>query len=477
MRGTITWRRAARATVVLAAIALPAAVLAQPLALDLEAAVARALAENPALRAVEEQRRQVAGGIREARADAFPQLDAVSYWSRSRNPSLLNSPDFRDIIDQFPGGSFEPREQELWAAAFEVTQTLYSGGKISAAIDLAEVASTIVEARVRAARLDAATAVAEGFFSTLAARRAAEILELQQAARVRNLEVVDARLEIGEATRLESLRAAASLAEVAPERERLLGDEAVAEARLASLLGLPRDSRLDLAFADGELPALPPLDELVAAAVGRRPELEELALEMRTFDLRQRITRAESKPQVDFDGRYGHTSRLPEDIADSLFADWALLVNLRWSLFDGGRRQGILDQLESEQQQARWQLEDLRRQVEVGVEEAAAAYRAARARHRAALASAAAAEEARRVAFESWQEGVALQSDLLDAQEQEAAAQLAAVAALYDARIAAARLARAVGALPTEPWLLDPSDDPTLRDGAGDASAAAGASR
>lgn len=45
---------------------------------------------------------------------------------------------------------------------------------------------------------------------------------------------------------------------------------------------------------------------------------------------------------------------------------------------------------------------------------------------------------------------MALQTDWLDAQRQETEAEIAAVDAYYDARRQAARLARAVGAYPTE---------------------------
>ncbi len=81
-----------------------------------------------------------------------------------------------------------------------------------------------------------------------------------------------------------------------------------------------------------------------------------------------------------------------------------------------------------------------------------AEYRTARARCESSAVAAAAAREARRVARESYEQGVALLTDLLDAQRQEAEAQLLEVEAFYDARIQAARLARALGQLPTEEW-------------------------
>src|SRR5690606_17186002 len=119
---------------------------------------------NPVLAAVAETRRQVAGGIREARADAFPQIALVSSWSQSRSPSLLNSPEFGEILDQFPGASFEPATQELTRAVVEVTQPIWTFGKVGAAIDLAELAASVAEERVTTAELDTAQAVAETYY-------------------------------------------------------------------------------------------------------------------------------------------------------------------------------------------------------------------------------------------------------------------------------------------------------------------------
>ena len=64
--------------------------------------------------------------------------------------------------------------------------------------------------------------------------------------------------------------------------------------------------------------------------------------------------------------------------------------------------------------------------------------------------AAAAAREAARVALESYREGAAIQSDLLDAQEEEIQAEFVRVDAVYESWIKAARLLRAVGRLPTQ---------------------------
>ena len=66
--------------------------------LDLPRVVELALAQNPALMAEAERQAEVAGGVDEAAADAWPQLDLVGSWSRARDPAFLNSPDFEDMI-------------------------------------------------------------------------------------------------------------------------------------------------------------------------------------------------------------------------------------------------------------------------------------------------------------------------------------------------------------------------------------------
>jgi outer membrane protein TolC len=99
---------------------------------------------------------------------------------------------------------------------------------------------------------------------------------------------------------------------------------------------------------------------------------------------------------------------------------------------------------------ARAAARDLEAEIRQQVEEARIDYQTAVARFRAAAVAAAAAREAARVARESYEEGVALQADWLDAQRQETETGILVVEAYYDARQEAARLARAVGTLPSE---------------------------
>ena len=443
------------AATTLAATALAAAALVAPAAavrLDLEQAVDAALAGNPALAAVAETRRQLAGAVAEARADAFPQLSLASSWGQSRSPALLNSPDFEEILGQFPGASFEPRTQELSRAMVEVKQTVWNFGKVGAAIELARIASRAAEAQIDTARLDTAFETAQAYFQVLAARDGLTTLQADREFRRRDLERVRALLEIGEATELERLRAEAALAEVEPEVALREGQVTVAENSLRRLLALPAGEPLELAGAPGTLPDPPELDRLVELGLATRPELADLAYQVQAREKQKTVTRADGLPQIDFAGSWGREVRRIENFDDPLYSTWSFGVSLRWSLLDGGRRRGQVAQVESQRQQTALRLEDLRARVRLEVGQQLSDYRTARARSVSAAAATAVAQEALRVARESYEQGIVNQTDLLDAQSRATLADTVAIATHYEALIQASRLARAVGRLATAPW-------------------------
>jgi outer membrane protein len=221
---------------------------------------------------------------------------------------------------------------------------------------------------------------------------------------------------------------------------------------LRRVLALPPDEPLELAAATADLPAPPPRAALAARALAGRSELRDLALQERVYTVRQEILRADGKPRVDLDGYWGREVRLFDNYGDPLYDAWAFTVGARWEFFDGGRRRGQIAQLESQRQQVALQRQDLEAAIRLEVDHARSDYETARARAAAANLAAEVSREAVRVARASYEEGVATQTDLLDAQSRAAAAEVLAVEAFYDALVAAARLSRVAGITPTTRW-------------------------
>ena len=435
--------------IVLAFLVVPYFASEQP-PLDLTRAIELALARNPGLRAEIERRAEVEGGVDEVAADAWPQIDLVGSWSRRRNPAFLNSPDFADFVEQFP--DFEPGEQELWEVGVELTQTLYSGGKVRAAVDLAKLVVDITDAQIGTVELETALAAAEAYYRVLQAREALATVEIQLEARRRSLEVVEVRHELGAATQLELLRARSALAAVEPAVASIRGQVDVQRARLRVILGLGPEATIEVVPAAGELPDPPNFSDLAHLARELRPELKDLHLQSEALERQRVVTAADGRPQVELLGIYGRQVRLVDDFGNPLFDNWLVSLGVTWSLFDGGRRKGELAQVESRRRQLDWQLRDLENEIGREIEEALVEYRTSRQRQRSAEVAAQAAREAARVALESYREGAAIQADLLDAQEQEIQAEFVRLDAFYEGWIKAAQLLRAVGRLPTETW-------------------------
>jgi outer membrane protein TolC len=442
-----------------------------PAKLTLEQTVDLALAQNPALQAIIERRLEVAAGVREARADAFPQVALVTAWTASLNPSLLNSRDFEEFLENFPGGGrFRPRPQELFNLALELRQALFTWGKVGAAIDLARLVEGFTEAEIETARLETALAAAEAYYGLLAASQQLAIVEIQAQVREESLAVVEARYEMGDATRLELLRSQAALAGVAPAVARIRGLVEVARSGLRVVLGFEAGSPLEVLPVQTGLQAAASFARSFETACQRRPELAGLQLQGQALGKQKAITRAGGRPQINLNAAYGREARIPANLSEPLFASWAVVLGMRWELFEGGRRRAQLARFESQQRQLEWQYRDLLNRVALEVEQALAEYRTAQERWRSAEFSAQAAREARRVARENYAEGVALHTALLDAQERETEAEVLLVDAYYDALINAARLSRALGLVPTADWDQVATLEATATENAGDDS-------
>lgn len=428
------------------------AVVPRPLpeVLDLDSVIRLALERNPTLKSVEAQQDEANAAIREAWADVYPQFDLSAGWNQNRNPSLLNSPDFDDIIEQFPG--FSPSVQELYSWSIGLSQPLYKAGKIGAAVKLAKLVSQITEALIHTAQLDAGLIASEAYFRVLETREGLETIEIQLQARQASLEVAQTRYDLGDATELELLQAKAALAELTPAIDSARGAVRVALIDLQAVLDLPDDYPLIVEEFDEELPDLPSYEGALEHAFENRPEFTDLELRVEALDKQKRITRADGYPQFDLAGAYGHTARETSDLTNGQFKDWFIGIGLSWSFFDGGRRHAQVAQLDSQQDQLEWQIAALFNQVKQQVESAITEYEAALSRWDAAEISAQVAREANRVAQENYAEGVALQAELLTAQEREISAEVVRVQSYYSARISAARLARAVGMQADQVW-------------------------
>ena len=120
-------------------------------------------------------------------------------------------------------------------------------------------------------------------------------------------------------------------------------------------------------------------------------------------------------------------------------------VNVTWSLWDGGRTRGAKAEAAAVAGAARSRAADFDRQLEFEVRQRQLELDSSRAAIAVAADGVRAAQEARRVVGERFAAGVATSTEVLDAESDLLQAELSRTRALANARLAEARLARAVG--------------------------------
>ena len=186
---------------------------------------------------------------------------------------------------------------------------------------------------------------------------------------------------------------------------------------------------------------------LVAEARTQRPERR--ALEDRLTGARARIDAAASgsRPQVAVNGGYDYARPNPHIFprADEWNDSWDASVNVTWSIWDGGRVKADRAEATATARAAEARVGDFDRQLSFEVQQRLLEVQSSRAEIVAATAGVRAATEARRVVNERFAAGVATATDVLDGETALLQAELDRTRALASARLADARLERAVG--------------------------------
>jgi multidrug efflux system outer membrane protein len=398
----------------------------------LEETIRLAIERNPIHLSVLEQEEERRAAIREVKASAYPSITFSSSYSRTRSPSLLNSKDFESFLEQFPEG-FSPSVQPMHTLNVEINQPIYTFGRIKSAVELAKVVQREVEARTWTSRLDVAHTAGISHIAIVTAIKNRDMLRQDREVRQETLQLVERRYQLGEATKLEWLRAKATLAELQPAVLQAEHDVVLAELALKKLLNLPLDRELSVALT------LPSVSEEMTregnTTLAPRPELLELQEQINSLQQQATIQRSFGLPSLDFRANYGREALYLENVLKTDFRNWNAAVEFSWHVYDGGERKAKIAQIQAQIRQLTLRQQDLIYQIKLEVTQARKTYQTALAELHAAKTGAAVSAEAFHVAELSYREGVALHNDLLDAQQQA----LSANTAVLQAELAVAR--------------------------------------
>jgi outer membrane protein TolC len=214
------------------------------------------------------------------------------------------------------------------------------------------------------------------------------------------------------------------------------------------LVGLAEEAPFELSDRiDTPTAASAEINALVEAARANRAERKALASRVEGFSDRLTAAQAGRAPLISTVGGYDVARPNPKIFPRQAVwkPSWDLGVNLSWSLFDGGRARAEVAEAAANRKAAEERLKDFDANVGTEVRQRAADLASARAAITAADAGVRSATEARRVIAERFSAGVATNTDVIDAQVALLQAELDRTRALANAKLAEARLDRALG--------------------------------
>ena len=424
----------------------PAAPSAQQPALPVTLEEALERGQRESLRIVELQARVDAAAAAEAgqRAADRPLIAALAGYTRTNHVQ-----EFQILTPTVPARStLYPDVPDNYRARLDLQWPIYSGGRDDALVRAARAERDAAGADLLAVRADLRLEITRAFWALVTAREAEQVLDRSVESLDAHVRDVRARLDQGLVPPNDVLSAEAQRA-----RERVLAIEArntrgSVEADLGRLIGEASGRPI--------VPQVPPgaasvkaedLAALLEEARKSRPERQ--AFEERAAASRARATAASAaaRPQVGINGGYDYARPNPRIFprADDWEDSWDISVNLSWSLWDGGRHRAERAQADAGTRAVEARAGEFDRQLALEVRQRWLDMDSSQAAIDAAAEGLRAAVEARRVLRERFAVGVATSTEVLDAETAVLQADLDHTRAVSNARLASARLNRAVG--------------------------------
>lgn len=404
--------------------------------LTLARAVTLALERNTELSLARGEQGRAAAQEREALGLALPDLTLSGRYQREgKNPEL-----------EFFGQRFRLKPDESYAVNAELNQYLYSGA-VSAGWRAAQRATAAAGQGLEAARQDAIAQVAQRFYLALYAREVIRAHEESVAQLEEHLKDSREREAVGLNTSYDTLRFESRLAEARPELLAARNDYARVSLALLDLAGLDPLAQVEF---DGALPLASrdtPLDEAVAAALARRPELAAAGERVEVADRIADATASEQLPSVQAFARYSASNNPGLGDVNQWLDDWNVGLKLEMNLFDGRERSSRLERRRVEAQMERDRREAARRRVVIETREAHDELARAAQFVRSQEKSVEYAQETYRIARAAREEGMVTQLELLDAQLALTRARINYHRSLYERAVAGIKLRRAMGVM------------------------------
>lgn len=447
-------RRGSVSVRVMALVSLAATLMATPPAgaetLTLEAAVARARRENPALEASRARHEEARAMGREARLARLPSVELSETGLRTTSPADVFGLQLMQERFSFP--AFTSRDPNApdplthFSTEIEARLPLFTGGALGAGIQqaerMAQAAGAVTEHTAFAVELG----VTRAYLGTLLAREAVALADRARETTARHVGRAQDFFDAGMMVESDLLHARVQLATMDEAVIRARHGARLAEVALHHAMGEVEDRPLELVTPAAAVDSLLPGEaEAVTLAAADRNDLRAVRSQVAAAEAGIGRARADYWPRVGVAARYAWNDDTPfGGHGDS----YTVAAMLQWTVWNWGQTAARVSRSRSAHAAALEEQRSYEQQVTFEVRRARQGVDEARARVAVAGGGVAAAERAVTIVDDRFGQGIARMTDLLDAETRAHEARLRALEARFDLEIAIRTLWFAIGRSP-----------------------------
>ncbi|MFH0796424.1 MAG: TolC family protein [Candidatus Omnitrophota bacterium] len=401
--------------------------------LTLEQALNETRSKSLSLRQAEEQIKAAEFGAAEQRTYLYPSF-ALSGSYSYQNGEVLAGPETSTAVNNWDSN----------AVSFGITQPLYTGGELKGQYESAKLAVDLARLAYDQEVLNLGFEVRESYFAALRLEKAVAVTRELVNNRQRHLSEVEKRVKVGVLPKVEQLK---SEVELAHSQDNLVSAEnslKVSFSGLNRLLERPLDMEWSLSDVVPRMPpVLPDMNSCCQQALQTRPDRKSAHLKVMQMEKGVSVARSGYYPRVDL-------QLVHEEFQDDAFSsgwnyDDQVLVTVSYDLWNWGRVKDKVNASQSQKKQAETELAGLERSIRLEVKNAYLSVLSAQARIGTAEKAVDQAKEVLRMQTIRFQEGMATNTDVLDADFALAQVQTDYYNARYDYLTAEAILRRTLG--------------------------------
>ena len=411
----------------------PAPAEPAPRVINLDEALRIGLSHQPTLQQAKAATEAADARVEQARAPLLPQITgSASYQRQSQTAAALAQI-----------GTTSSVATELYGLNLTGRQLLWDFGQTWGRWDASKASLSGQALAEQATSRSVALSIRSFYFNAVAAKALVGVSKDALANEQKHLQQVRAQVEVGTRPPVDLVQERVNLANAQVRLIQAENTYATARVQMEQAMGVSDLGPWEIAEEN-----LPPVqgedaapEVLLKEAIASRPEIASGEAQIRAQELTVQAIQGGYGPTLGVQAGVSESGPRPSDLGTG----WNAQVTLTWPLFQGGLTRGQVREASANEVQLTAQIEQLRQQVRVDVEQARLGVIAAIATLDAAKDASVSARERLRLAEARYETGVGSQLELSDAQLQLTTALGQQVSSEFQLAVARSQLLRALG--------------------------------